>query len=94
MLLNYLMNYHWQGNVRELENAIERAVVLCNGETLVIEDFPREIREMKNESLIESVNDDLPLTEILDQIERKYIVKALDDSLGQPAKAARKLGIS
>lgn len=93
-LLNYLMNYHWQGNVRELENAIERAVVLCNSETLVIEDFPREIREMKNESLIESVNDELPLPEILDQIERKYILKALDDSLGQPAKAARKLGIS
>ncbi|MGG0176487.1 helix-turn-helix domain-containing protein [Gottfriedia acidiceleris] len=49
---------------------------------------------MKNESLIESVNDDLPLPDILDQIERKYILKALDDSLGQPAKAARKLGIS
>jgi DNA-binding NtrC family response regulator len=93
-LLNYLMEYHWQGNVRELENAIERAVVLCNGDLLTIEDFPREIRAMKNEGIIDFEEDNIPLPEILDEIERKYILKALDESLGQHAKAARRLGIS
>lgn len=93
-LMSYLMNYHWPGNVRELENAIERAVVLCNGDFITIEDFPREIREVKDVPSMDVMDEALPLPEILDDIERKFILKALDDSLGQPAKAARQLGIS
>lgn len=95
-LMGHLMNYGWPGNVRELENAIERAVVLCEGDLITIEDFPREIREIKNDNPNDmiKIEDSASLPEILDEIEKKYILKALDESLGQPAKAARKLGIS
>lgn len=95
-LLNHLMNYPWPGNVRELENAIERAVVLCHEDSITIEDFPREIRDHKNQSFTDLLDGDdyIPLPDLLDEMEKKYILKALDDSLGQPSKAARKLGIS
>lgn len=95
-LLNQLMQYNWPGNVRELENAIERAVVLCRGELLTIEDFPKEIRDFVNDDQIVAVEetDKMTLPEVLSSIEKKYILKALDESLGQPSKAAKKLGIS
>lgn len=95
-LLNQLMQYNWPGNVRELENAIERAVVLCRGELLTIEDFPKEIRDFMNDDQIVAIEetDNMTLPEVLSSIEKKYILKALDESLGQPSKAAKKLGIS
>jgi two-component system, NtrC family, response regulator len=43
--MRYLLDYSWPGNVRELENVIERAVILSNGETIVVKDLPQEIRE-------------------------------------------------
>jgi DNA-binding NtrC family response regulator len=96
-LMGVLQSYAWPGNVRELENAIERAVVLCQGEQLSIDDFPREIREAHYRAFVEHTNEmesDKPLPDILDEVEKKYILKALDSALGQPAAAARKLGIS
>ena len=87
-LLNQLMQYNWPGNVRELENAIERAVVLCRGELLTIEDFPKEIRDFVNDDQIVAVEetDNMTLPEVLSSIEKKYILKALDESLGRPQK--------
>jgi transcriptional regulator with PAS, ATPase and Fis domain len=95
-LLNQLMNYHWPGNVRELENAIERAVVLCQGVALTIEDFPREIRELKshNSLYLSDIESNSSLPDMMEELEKKYILKALDEALGQPSKAAKKLGIS
>jgi DNA-binding NtrC family response regulator len=96
-LLQILMKYHWPGNVRELENAIERAVVLCRGNKLSIEDFPREICNMYSD--MESITKfhlttDKPLPETLEDVEKQIIIQALEDSQGQAATAARKLGIS
>jgi DNA-binding NtrC family response regulator len=96
-LMDILVDYNWPGNVRELENAIERAVVLARDEQLSIDDFPREIREYKKENLIndnELFDNEKSLPEKLKEIEKKLILKALDDALGQPASAAKKLGIS
>ncbi len=42
--LEALMAYDWPGNIRELENAIERAIVLCDGPTLTLDDLPAEVR--------------------------------------------------
>ncbi|MGO4886591.1 sigma-54-dependent transcriptional regulator [Anaerobacillus sp. MEB173] len=94
-LTQRLMSYSWPGNVRELENVIERAVILCRGEELSVDDFPREIREMKNSFLHKpELDDEKTLPEQLEEIEKQLILKALDEGLGQPASAAKKLGIS
>jgi two-component system NtrC family response regulator len=43
--LRCLLEYSWPGNVRELENVIERAVILSNGERIMVKDLPQEVRE-------------------------------------------------
>lgn len=94
-LMQVLIHYHWTGNVRELENAIERSVVLCRDVILSIEDFPKEIRETKYLPNSMNLNDEeKSLPEKMENIEKQLILKALDDALGQHAKAAKKLGIS
>ena len=96
-LIDVLTEYPWPGNVRELENAVERAVVLCQGERLSILDFPKEIREVRSEP---AVRETAPLAtgkslpEQLEEIEKNFILHALEESHGQAAAAARKLGIS
>ena len=40
-----MMDYSWPGNVRQLESAIERAILLCEGDQITIEDLPLEVRQ-------------------------------------------------
>lgn len=97
-LLQQLTEYAWPGNVREIENAIERAVVLCRNNQLSIEDFPREVRAALQENHAgQGANPAGAATNLpdrLDEIERKLIQQAMRECDGQAATAARKLGIS
>lgn len=85
-----LVAYHWPGNVRELANAIERAVVLCEHDSLL----PEDLEFPKNggvEALLEQAADGhLPLEEI----ERAYVRRVLEEHGGNKAGAARILGIN
>ncbi len=45
--MNLLINYEYPGNVRELENIIERAVVLCNSSQIEIEHLPDDLKDLK-----------------------------------------------
>jgi DNA-binding NtrC family response regulator/PAS domain-containing protein len=83
--------YSWPGNIRELQNIIERSVILCSGETLTIEDawLTTEVRPSAPESTA-------PLAETLEQQEKEMIEAALAASGGKvagPNGAAAKLGI-
>jgi len=86
-----LMKYPWPGNVRELANVIERAVALCDHDTLLPEDleFPSESNDV-DALLAASVKDSAPLEEI----ERAYTRLVLDSRGGNKAEAARVLGIN
>jgi len=89
-----LLRYHYPGNVRELENLIERAVILCRGEMITTQDLPFHLKDEKSETLWESSKKERSLPESLEAIERDSILRALRQHQGVQTKAAESLGIS
>jgi two-component system NtrC family response regulator len=91
---NLLLRYPYPGNVRELENLIERAVVLCRGEVITTQDLPFHLKEEKPEGSWEPARKAKNLPESLEEIERDLILKALHEHQGVQTRAAESLGIS
>ena len=90
-----LYSYDWPGNIRELENVIERAVVLTSGGIIEFADLPPEISAKKEELDVgKFVPHNAKLQETLDHIEEKMIRRALEYSGNVQAQAADMLGIS
>ena len=87
-----LTSYHWPGNVRELENTIEKAVLLCKNERLEAEDLDMNISETEADLL--PAEEDLSLKEALKQVERKIILRTLDECDGNKKQAAERLDIN
>jgi len=97
--LNHLVRYRYPGNIRELENIIERAVILTRGNVLTPQDLPVFIKnQVDDDSGIAAVMDEgeggLTLPEILALTEKKVIMTALKKYDHNQSKAARLLGIS
>jgi two-component system NtrC family response regulator len=86
-----LLHYPFPGNVRELENIIERAAVLGEAEFLTLADLPVFLKEKREEDV---GNEDLSLTEKVKRIEVREIRRALLEANGVKSRAARTLGIS
>jgi len=88
-VLNLFVKYDWKGNVRELENAIERAIIMCDGDTLRLEHFPQIIQP-------HAAPDEVAggLKDSLKKFERDTILKALEISGHNKNKAASLLGMS
>lgn len=88
-----LLSYHWPGNIRELRNVIERALVLSHHDQITMEDLPDQIKHPEGElPLPVSIVDNgqiLPLEEM----ERRYIHQVLDQLEGNRTLAARLLGV-
>jgi two-component system, NtrC family, response regulator PilR len=76
--------------VRELENILERALTLCDGNRIRSGDI--QLPESTGESIIS--DGELPLESYLEQMEREAIVRALDETRWNRTAAAKKLGIS
>jgi len=88
--MEILTQYSWPGNVRELENAIERAVILSTHPIILPEDLPRKILgELKKTDII-FAEKSLPLKEV----EKRYVLKVLQETGGNKKKAAEILGIT
>ena len=83
---NVLKNYHWPGNIRELEHTIEKAVILSNSDTL----NPNDLYLPKQEAF--KPLEDIPLT--FDEIEKRGVLKALKRNKGNVFKTAKELNIA
>jgi len=82
--------YHWPGNIRELENCIERAVLLCEDSVLRSEHLPPSLQMInKNDTTAKP-----SLTEMIANKERELIVDALKKCGGQQRRAAQELGVT
>ena len=86
-----LIRYDYPGNVRELENIVERAVVMSQGDLITTDDLP--IHLVSSEFQLES-NKNLSLTERLELIEKSLILEALKKHKWVKTRAAKELGIS
>jgi len=99
--LRYLTGLPWEGNVRELENTIERAGILCSSDVIQTEDVhpgvagEEEVQNWSPNGEFEKfLPSDLPLPKILSGVEERLLKRALEDANNVQARAAETLGIT
>jgi len=91
MAEKFLIEYSWPGNIRELKNVIERAIILENEETLLLEHLPQEI-VAKTGGAAGPLNFRVPAEGIdIEEVERELIRQALEIAEGNQSKAAKLL---
>jgi len=91
--LDILMNYDWPGNIRQLKNCIEGAILLANSNVIYPENLPQQIL---SEKVSESIQGDLQIKSgmSLKEAEKTFILKTLEQAGGNKTEAAKLLGIS
>jgi len=94
-LASHLAGYRWPGNVREMENVIERMLVLSNGELITENELPDELRRIATSKQPPTLLLELPEEGIsLEAVERELLMRALEKFDGNQTQAARYLDIS
>lgn len=102
-----LVNYDWPGNVREVENAIERAIIIASGRQIELDDLPEAISRNAAEAFAfarqeraaaagegRAIGIEIELPSALDEIEKQVIEATLDYTEGDKSRAARLLNIA
>jgi Nif-specific regulatory protein len=84
-----LLKYDWPGNIRELENAMERAVVIGSSDFILPEDLPEAVLETEPSSASESAK----YHDAIRDVKKQLILSALDESGGSFVEAAKILGV-
>ncbi len=89
--IDTIVRHDWPGNIRELENTIERAILLCRSEYIMPEDLPSNVQGAQDGvQTIVPVPSGMPLKDV----EREVILQTLADTAGNRTQTARILGIS
>jgi len=93
---NVFTRYNWPGNVRQLQNMIESAVVMANSETLGIYDFPEEIKNSNTFTVsFSNIDYNLPFRDakrtVIESFERDFLSRKLQENDGNISKAAEAL---
>ncbi len=91
--IKFLQNYNWPGNIRQLKNEVERAAILSENNVILPKDFSFQ-KEITRENELPDISSDFDLDQVLNEIRKKYLIKALNLHNGNKKKAAESLGIS
>ncbi|HNV22127.1 MAG TPA: sigma-54 dependent transcriptional regulator [Candidatus Hydrogenedentes bacterium] len=94
-VMSFFMRYPWPGNIRELENMLERAVVLCEGSVITVEELPQELFFIQEDDEPEPAEtpEHGSLVERTDKLESEMIQAALERFRWNKTKAAEHLGL-
>jgi DNA-binding NtrC family response regulator len=95
-VVDFFTSYYWPGNIRELENLIERLTILTPHETVMLRDLPTGLRSTDQTATLKEdvLSGARPLSDAVDEFERELIVKALQRTGFNQTKAASLLGTS
>ena len=95
-VIDFFTLYNWPGNIRELENLIERLTILTPHETVTLRDLPVSMRSMDQTATLKEdvLSGSRPLSDAVDEFERELIMKALQRTGFNQTKAAALLGTS
>jgi DNA-binding NtrC family response regulator len=95
-VVDFCYSYAWPGNIRELENLIERLTILTPQDTVALRDLPANMRASDQTAAVKEgvLSGDRPLSDAVDEFERELIVKALQRTGFNQTKAAMLLGTS
>src|SRR5678809_108104 len=88
-----MMEYSWPGNVRQLESAIERAILLCEGDEITVEDLPLEVRQ-ESRPVAEGAFKLPPEGISFEDVERDLIMQAMEQTDYNITKSAKLLGLT
>jgi two-component system NtrC family response regulator len=89
-----LLRYDYPGNVRELQNIVQHAVVLCRQDIITTDDLPTLLKQPQSESKLPAENKRQSLTEEVERLEKEMVFETLRQHNGNQSKAAKHLGIS
>jgi len=88
-----LMAYSWPGNIRELQNCIERAIAITGYEKIAVDDLPEKIRGYRSSHVLVASDDPSELVP-LEEVERRYILRVMEATGGNKTMAAQILGLT
>ena len=90
--MDLMMRYEWGGNIRELENTVERAVIMSRDVFITPAELPMAIQALSRE--VEESNTGVQAGHSIKQVERELIIKTLEETSGNRTRAAEILGIT
>ncbi len=93
-VMDVFMEYDWKGNIRELQNVVEYAAVVCRGSNVYLDDLPRYLLNYKTGSNTSEVRETGNMGEKIKEVEKNAIISALREHNNNKSAAMRSLGIS